>query len=196
MTPVPNSTVGVVIRETLPDDLDRVVELAAEWARSGETPGEDGEDRQWLADRIGPYLLVSEVEGDLMGYVVGEAAVSGPDVRSVLPEGTPFLEVSALYVRPERRGQGLGGHLFGEVALCRSRRRPRSGHALYGCGGHRRGSALLPAARLQAVGDSDDPVEESFLSTDLGDHPKSSTKVEVKIGRGSLSVLSAGEPGY
>ena len=46
-----------------------------------------------------------------MGYLFGKVYKS-EQMKSIMPEATPYFEVEELYVVPERRSQGIGEKLF------------------------------------------------------------------------------------
>lgn len=71
------------------------------------------ESEAQLGARLGPYFLVAEVDGQVVGFVSGSTHES--DGAAVVPEGVVYLEVADLYVAaPSRRG-GIGGRLLDEL---------------------------------------------------------------------------------
>jgi GNAT superfamily N-acetyltransferase len=96
------------IRRATQDDLAAVSELFYRWEEEGCTRGLQGESPGMLRDRLGPWFLVAERGGELVGLVVGERKSEHACVFDV-PE---YLEVQDLYVAPEHRGCGIGTALM------------------------------------------------------------------------------------
>ena len=59
------------------------------------------------------YLLVAEIDGEVIGFVSGAINVS--DGSAVIPEGAKYLEIENLYVAPPYRKRGTGGRLVDEL---------------------------------------------------------------------------------
>ena len=68
---------------------------------------------------LGPFCLVAEVDGAVVGYVTGTTSVS--DGLAVVPEGEKYFEIVELYVDATMRGHRIGGRLL-ESALDNARR--------------------------------------------------------------------------
>jgi GNAT superfamily N-acetyltransferase len=101
------------VRPGAADDVARVAELSRRWAAEGITTGYLPDAEATLAGRLGPYWLVGERDGRVVGYAVG--AVRESEGLAVLPAGVRYLEVEDLYVEPEHRSRGLGGALLGRL---------------------------------------------------------------------------------
>jgi RimJ/RimL family protein N-acetyltransferase/N-acetylglutamate synthase-like GNAT family acetyltransferase len=102
-----------LVRPGAADDVARVAELSRRWAAEGITTGYLPDAEATLAGRLGPYWLVGERDGRVVGYAVG--AVRESEGLAVLPAGVRYLEVEDLYVEPEHRSRGLGGALLGRL---------------------------------------------------------------------------------
>jgi len=59
---------------------------------------------------LGPYLLVAEVNQEIVGFVSGSAHVN--EDKAVLPRGASYLEIDNLYILPAYRRQQLGSGLL------------------------------------------------------------------------------------
>jgi ribosomal protein S18 acetylase RimI-like enzyme len=94
------------------DDVSRLVELSKAWADEGVTRGQAPDRREWFHSSLGPYSLVAETGSSVVGYVQGEERMSDEQHSAVLTPGTPYLEVTNLYVAPRFRSQGVGGALL------------------------------------------------------------------------------------
>ena len=62
-------------------------------------------------DIEGKCVFVAEDSGGVIGYLFGHICAS-ENMRSIMPDGTPFFEVEELYVVPSRRREGIGAALF------------------------------------------------------------------------------------
>ena len=101
---------GVVIRECTGADIEKVMELDRSWAAEDITYGYFAESAEGFADRSGPYFLVAEVQGSVVGFTYGSVHVS--EGMAVLPAGQTYFEVDAIYVANEYRNSGIGGMLL------------------------------------------------------------------------------------
>jgi len=101
---------GAVIRECTRDDIESVLEMARGWEAEDSTYGYVAEKADELAGRIGPYFLVAESRGCVVGYAFGSVHVS--EGTAVLPAGEAYVEVDAIYVAAEHRSSGIGGMLL------------------------------------------------------------------------------------
>ncbi len=85
------------------------------WEVEGITRGFVAADEAALRGRLGPYFLVAEREGGIIGFVCGTAHVS--EGNAVLAAGERYDEVDDLYVAPECRSQGIGGRLLDALMM-------------------------------------------------------------------------------
>jgi GNAT superfamily N-acetyltransferase len=103
------------IRAATSRDLPAVVQLSDAWVREETTYGQTAPGYDWFADRLAHYFFVAVVDGDVVGYSQGEFHNSDESVTAVLPIGTPFVEITSLYVAADRRRLGLGGRLLDAI---------------------------------------------------------------------------------
>ena len=101
---------NVVIRECISADIEKVMELDSSWAAEDSTYGYVAESVEGFADRLGPYFLVAEVQGSVVGFAYGSVHVS--EGMAVLPAGQMYFEVDAIYIATEHRNSGIGGMLL------------------------------------------------------------------------------------
>ena len=109
-----------LICQALESDVHHICRLQRRWAEEGNTYGLTPESRERVEAALGPYLLVAEVGGEVVGFVSGSAHVS--DGTAVIPAGESYLEVENLYTSPEFRRRGVGGALI-EQLLARAKQR-------------------------------------------------------------------------
>ena len=88
--------------------LARLIRLSEDWAAENSCYGYRPNER---ADIEGNRIFLAEEDGETVGYLFGRIRES-EQMRSVMPEGTPYFEVEELYVIPERRSRGIGAELF------------------------------------------------------------------------------------
>lgn len=100
------------IRPAAEADVSRLADLSETWAQEEITIGQGPDSAEWFRTNLGPYLLVAETDSSIVGFVQGEECVSGEKHTAVLPEGTPFLEVTNIFLTASFRSEGIGGMLI------------------------------------------------------------------------------------
>ncbi|MBO4869035.1 MAG: GNAT family N-acetyltransferase [Clostridia bacterium] len=100
----------LIIREAASDDdvLEELIRLSIDWEAENSCYGYRANDK---ADIEGNRIFIAKDGGGVIGYLFGHVEKSG-NMRSIMPEGTPYFEVEELYVVPERRSKGVGAKLF------------------------------------------------------------------------------------
>jgi len=98
------------IYETVLDDkvLKALIRLSKDWAAENSCYGYRQNDKSDIEDN---RIFLAEESGDVVGYLFGKVNRS-EQMKSIMPEGTPYFEVEELYVVPERRSRGIGEKLF------------------------------------------------------------------------------------
>ncbi len=99
-----------MVHEVQPDGtvVETLIRLSEDWAAEGSCYGYRPNGRE---DIEGNRIFLAEEDGSVLGYLFGKVCES-ENMKSVMPEGTPFFKVEELYVVPERRSQGIGEKLF------------------------------------------------------------------------------------
>lgn len=106
------------IRLCRDEDLDAVADLYRQWEAEGITWGLTAETVQALRAKLGPYFLVADDGGAIVGFVAGRVRRAGaapPDDVAVFPGGADYLEVEDLYVAEHARRAGIGTRLLERV---------------------------------------------------------------------------------
>jgi GNAT superfamily N-acetyltransferase len=103
----------ITLRRCTAQDLDAVLELQKAWADEAVTYGYEPATMGLLAAAIGPYFVVAERDGTLVGFAYG--SVHESEGLAVVPTGETFLSIEDLYVRPELRSGGVGGRILEQM---------------------------------------------------------------------------------
>ena len=88
--------------------LKRLIRFSEDWTKENSCHGYRPNDK---SDIEGNRIFFAEDNGNVIGYLFGKVYKS-KQMKSIMPEGTPYFEVEELYVVPERRSQGIGEQLF------------------------------------------------------------------------------------
>ena len=88
--------------------LNRLIRFSEDWTKENSCHGYRPNDK---SDIEGNRIFFAEDNGNVIGYLFGKVYKS-KQMKSIMPEGTPYFEVEELYVVPERRSQGIGEQLF------------------------------------------------------------------------------------
>lgn len=88
--------------------LAKLISFSEDWAAENSCYGYRPNDK---SDIEGNRIFLAEDDGTIIGYLFGKVCES-KQMKSIMPEGTPFFEVEELYVIPEKRSQGVGEKLF------------------------------------------------------------------------------------
>ena len=88
--------------------LAKLISFSEGWAAENSCYGYRPNDK---SDIEGNRIFLAEDDGTIIGYLFGKVCGS-KQMKSIMPEGTPFFEVEELYVIPEKRSQGVGEKLF------------------------------------------------------------------------------------
>ena len=88
--------------------LAQLIRFSEDWTAENSCYGYRPNDK---SDIEGNRIFFAEDDGVVVGYLFGKVYKS-EQMKSIMPEGTPYFEVEELYVVPERRSQGFGEKLF------------------------------------------------------------------------------------
>ena len=100
------------------DVTNTLIMLSKDWEAENSCYGYRANDRTdiegnriFLAEETGASENGVVENGIVIGYLFGKVCEAG-NMRSIMPEKTPFFEVEELYVVPSHRSRGIGKELF------------------------------------------------------------------------------------
>lgn len=88
--------------------LDQLIRFSEDWAAEDNCYGYRPNDK---SDIEGNRIFFAEDGNTVIGYLFGKVYQS-EQMKSIMPEGTPYFEIEELYVVPGRRSEGIGSKLF------------------------------------------------------------------------------------
>jgi len=101
---------SITIRLCQKEDLPAVLALQRQWVKEDVTYGLVEAKPEELRTCLGPYFLVADRNGSIVGFIIGSEGRS--DGVAVIPKGERYVEIGDLYVVPALRGQGVGRKLI------------------------------------------------------------------------------------
>ncbi len=96
------------IRLATEKDKLEIVELSKEWENEKSTHGFYADELDYINEN---RCFVAYVDDTVIGYLFGKVFES-KQMKSIMPEGTPYFEVEEIYVTPKYRNCGVGSMLF------------------------------------------------------------------------------------
>ena len=88
--------------------LDQLIRFSEDWAAEDSCYGYRSNEK---SDIEGNRIFFAEDGNTVIGYLFGKVYQS-EQMKSIMPEGTPYFEIEELYVVPGRRSEGIGSKLF------------------------------------------------------------------------------------
>lgn len=91
------------------EELERgLIRLSRDWEAEDSCRGYRANTHEDLAGR---RVFLAEEDGQILGYLFG-LRETAEKKSTVMDAVTPYFEIEEIYVRPERRSQGIGRSLF------------------------------------------------------------------------------------
>ena len=90
------------------DVLAKLIKLSEDWAAEDNCFGYRPNDK---SDIEGNRIFLAEENDEVVGYLFGRTYKS-EQMKSIMPEGTPYFEAEEIYVIREKRSIGIGEALF------------------------------------------------------------------------------------
>ncbi len=88
--------------------LQSLIAMSADWEKEDISYGYRGNGRE---DIEGNRIFAAYCGEEIVGYLFGQKR-KAQNWKSIMPDGTEYLEVEELYVKPGFRSQGIGKRLF------------------------------------------------------------------------------------
>lgn len=101
------------IRCACPEDLPAVAGLQKQWAAEQITFGYGPDEPGRLAGMLGPFFVVAESEGRVVGFASGEVKTS--EGNAVLPPDARYLDIDSVYVAGHARSCGIGTRMVQQL---------------------------------------------------------------------------------
>jgi GNAT superfamily N-acetyltransferase len=105
--------VSITIRQATDADVPRVQALYARWVEDDITHGLVQPGTDHFRSRLGPFFIVAECDGVVVGFAIGTERTS--DGLAVIPKGERYVEIDDVYVIPEHQRSGIGSGLIQEI---------------------------------------------------------------------------------
>jgi len=102
-----------LIRQAAESDVLSICQLQQQLFEESSVHGFMPDGQEHIQAALGPYFLVAEVGGAVVGSLSGLVHVS--EGTAVIPEGQSYIEIDNLYVLPQYRKQGIGSRLVTQV---------------------------------------------------------------------------------
>lgn len=103
----------ITVRTAELKDEQAVMALRQQWISEEITHGYTQTDPDEFSKRLGPYFLVAESDGDIIGFAWG--SVHTNTEFCVFEKGERYFEIDDIYVLPEFRDRSIGSQLLTEL---------------------------------------------------------------------------------
>lgn len=103
----------VNIRPANSNNLDAISKLQEDLAGENIIYGFLPKNKEQLAQKLGQYFLIVEINDEIVGFVYGSEHTSTG--LAVIPKGQKYFEIDDIYVKPELRGMDIGNQLLNRI---------------------------------------------------------------------------------
>ena len=111
--PIKHAKDQLLVHEAAAADVDAIHRLYQDWEGEAITYGFVSPGETEIGQALGPYFLVADVYGCLVGLISG--TVRSSEGLAVIPKGEKYLEINDLYVSPGYRHQKIGSRLMDQL---------------------------------------------------------------------------------
>jgi ribosomal protein S18 acetylase RimI-like enzyme len=105
--------VEILIRQAADLDVQAIYSLQQQWTEESSVYGFVPESQEQIKAALGPYLLVAEINHEIIGFIHGSIHIN--EDKAIMPEGASYLEIDSLYISPEHRRQSIGSGLITQL---------------------------------------------------------------------------------
>ena len=88
--------------------MEKLISLSKDWEVEDSCYGYRANEK---ADIDGNRVFLAEENGEILGYLFGKM-YKAENMKSIIPDETPYFEVEELFVVSSRRSKGIGSALF------------------------------------------------------------------------------------
>jgi GNAT superfamily N-acetyltransferase len=104
----------ITIRECTENDIHFVSSLEKQWVEADITYGFIPSGETWFRSHLGPYFLLAEEQGTVVGFIVASKYHVSEDT-AIMPAGTEYVEIDRIYTTSSHRGMGIGGIMLERI---------------------------------------------------------------------------------
>ena len=104
----------ITIRKCTENDIHFVSSLEKQWVEADITYGCVPSGEEWFRSHLGPYFLLAEDQGTVVGFIVASKHQVSEDT-AIMSAGTEYVEIDSIYTTPSHRGMGIGSILLERI---------------------------------------------------------------------------------
>src|SRR5262245_34476479 len=110
-----NAMFSLTIRPCRDEELQRVVQLTAQWEAEQITIGYGADEADYFRRKLGSFFLLALDSEEIIGFVTASLHEANPGEMAIFPTGGRYVEIDDLYVLPAYREKEIGTLLMKAV---------------------------------------------------------------------------------